>query len=184
MKPFIFVLSLLFVSTIYADLTLLEGKKRSSRLSTIQKVNMNAVDVGPSKTVVLGYRFKSTAGLDSITSTGEGLAAYKGVPKVAFKGEYGKALIYPNPAKHLEEAEMIYYLPDNVDIELRMYDMLANEILRSTFFAGTPGGQMGANVLKFNTLTFAGYELSAGVYFVVLVNNGKVLMKTKLAVVP
>jgi hypothetical protein len=96
----------------------------------------------------------------------------------------GSALFYPNPARQSDDARLGYQLSKNMDIELQMYDMMANRIFKGTFPAGTNGGKSGYNKLKLNLDTFSGYSLSAGVYFYLIIHDGKVLAKGKVAVIP
>lgn len=96
----------------------------------------------------------------------------------------GKALFYPNPARQADLAKLGYQLSKNMDIELQMYDMMANRIFKSTFPAGTNGGKSGYNKLTLNLDSFSGYALSAGVYFYLIMHDGKVLAKGKVAVIP
>jgi hypothetical protein len=96
----------------------------------------------------------------------------------------GKALFYPNPARQVDTAKLGYQLSKNMDIELQMYDMMANRIFKNTFPAGTNGGKSGYNKLTLNLDTFSGHFLSAGVYFYLIMHDGKVLAKGKVAVIP
>ena len=96
----------------------------------------------------------------------------------------GKALFYPNPARQQDVPRLGYQLSKNMDIELQMYDMMANRILKITFLAGTNGGKAGFNKLKLDLDSFSGHFLSAGVYFYLLMHDGKVLAKGKVAVIP
>ncbi len=96
----------------------------------------------------------------------------------------GKALFYPNPARQLENAKLGYQLSKNMDIELQMYDMMANRIFKTIFPSGTNGGKSGYNKLTLNLETFSGYFLSAGVYFYLIIHDGNVLAKGKVAVIP
>ncbi len=96
----------------------------------------------------------------------------------------GKALFYPNPARQQDEPRLGYQLSKNMDIELQIYDMMANRIFKNTFPAGTNGGKSGFNKLKLDLDSFSGHFLSAGVYFYLLIHEGKVLSKGKVAVIP
>lgn len=96
----------------------------------------------------------------------------------------GKALFYPNPARQTDTAQLGYQLSKNMDVELQMYDMMANRIFRGVFLAGANGGKAGYNKLTLNLDTFSGHFLSAGVYFYLILHEGKVLARGKVAVVP
>lgn len=96
----------------------------------------------------------------------------------------GKALVYPNPFRQEVGAELGYKLTDNMDVDIHLYNMLGNLITKKRFHAGSAGGKIGYNRIKFNLETFDGYQLSAGVYFFVLIYEGSVLAKGKMAVIP
>ncbi|MBT5856236.1 T9SS type A sorting domain-containing protein [bacterium] len=95
----------------------------------------------------------------------------------------GKALIYPNPFRLSDGTELGYMLSKNMDTEVQIYDMLGHRVFQNTFKAGTPGGVFGYNKLTLNYYTMS-YDLSAGVYFFLISNNGKVLQKGKFAIIP
>lgn len=96
----------------------------------------------------------------------------------------GQALVYPNPFRQEVGAELGYKLTDNMDIEIHVYDMLANLAANKMFKAGSTGGKLGYNKVGFDLETFDGYELSAGVYFYLIIHEGSVLAKGKMAVIP
>jgi len=131
----------------------------------------------------LGYKSSDTGPLsDSEISVivAQGVALDASIPAEVI----GKALFYPNPARQSDLAKLGYQLSKNMDIELQMYDMMANRIFKNTFSAGTNGGKSGYNKLTLNMETFSGYALSAGVYFYLIMHDGKVLAKGKVAVIP
>lgn len=95
-------------------------------------------------------------------------------------------LVYPNPFKLSQGAHIGYSLTQAMDIEIRIYNMRAQEIFR-TFLAANTEHTMPApayNKFPLNYDTFGNYPLSAGVYFFVLINNGKVIGKGKFALRP
>jgi len=96
----------------------------------------------------------------------------------------GKALCYPNPFRQTTGGELGYRLNKNTDIEIQVYDMLANMIIKKSFKKGSKGAQKGYNKLTINLDTFDGYSLSTGVYFYYIINEGKILSKGKMAVIP
>ncbi len=93
-------------------------------------------------------------------------------------------LVYPNPFRQEQGAQLGYSLNKNMDLEIHIYNMLAQRITQKIFYKGVNGGHQGYNKVDFNLGTWDGYVLSAGVYFYVLMNNGKVLAKGKMAVIP
>jgi hypothetical protein len=60
--------------------------------------------------------------------------------------------------------------------------MMAHLITKKTF--KDQGARQGYNLIDINLQTFDGYFLSAGVYFFLILNDGKVLAKGKVAVIP
>lgn len=97
----------------------------------------------------------------------------------------GDALVYPNPFRQTTGGTLGYDLSKHMDIEIQIYDMTANLIYKNTFEAGADGGKGDSyNKLRLDSTTFDGYELSAGVYFYYIINNGDVLAKGKMAVIP
>lgn len=96
----------------------------------------------------------------------------------------GPALCYPNPFRQANGGTIGYRLSKNMDLEIHIYDMLAHCVFKKTFNKGTMGGQAGYNKVQLNLYTLDTFELSAGVYFFFLVNNGKLLAKGKMAVKP
>jgi hypothetical protein len=97
----------------------------------------------------------------------------------------GRALFYPNPFKQSQKGTLGYRLSKDMDVEVHIYDMKANRIFKNTFFAGAQGGREGYNKLHLDLDTFPeSYKLSAGVYFYLLVHEGKVLSKGKVGIIP
>lgn len=96
----------------------------------------------------------------------------------------GPALFYPNPFKQSVGAQLGYRLSRNADVDFRIFDMRANQILKTRFNAGFSGGISGYNRLVMNRNTFNGFALSSGVYFFVLSSEGRVIGKGKFVVVP
>ncbi|MGE4169211.1 MAG: T9SS type A sorting domain-containing protein [Candidatus Margulisiibacteriota bacterium] len=96
----------------------------------------------------------------------------------------GPALVYPNPFQQAKGGIIGYQLSKNVDIQLQIYDIFSNRIFNGSFAAGSEGAKYGYNKVRLDLDSFGGYQLSAGVYFYVLVSGGKVLSKGKMAVIP
>lgn len=91
-------------------------------------------------------------------------------------------LCYPNPFSQNAKTYIQYTLNKNVTIQIQIYDMMANLILKQDYISGAMGGRRGRNVLKFEDIE--NIKLPVGVYFVFIVTDGKVLAKTKVAVIP
>jgi len=98
-----------------------------------------------------------------------------------------KPLVYPNPFRQSTTTggELHYSLSKDMNIEIHVYNMLAQRVFKQTFLSGANGASKGDNKLIVNNESFGGSNLlSAGVYFFVLIHEGKVLSKCKVAVKP
>ena len=169
----------------WAELVIREKASALSRKNTVVKINLNKQDVGQTKLILITSRFRGQGA--AVVAQGSGHLA------VLDEGDHsetiipailGPALVYPNPSRLATGTELGYTLSKHMDIDIKFYDMLANLILQQHFPAGSPGGQAGFNLFGINLTTFGSTALSAGVYFYILLNNGKVLGKGKLAVIP
>ncbi|NBV41808.1 T9SS C-terminal target domain-containing protein [bacterium] len=132
--------------------------------------------------VILGVNFSNTVASQenqSLVANAEAAAEASIKPEII-----GKPLFYPNPAKQSQNPRLYYVLSKNMDVEIRIYDMLANMIFKTAINAGAQGGKEGANWLTFGSDTFDQHSLSAGVYFFLVMHEGKVLGKGKVAIVP
>ena len=98
----------------------------------------------------------------------------------------GDALVFPNPFRQSSDigAVLGYELSKDLDIEIRIYNMFAQQIVIVTFNAGAFGGRDGYNTVQLNRESLGGAELSAGVYFYLIMNDGDVLARGKMAVKP
>ena len=94
-------------------------------------------------------------------------------------------LVFPNPFKFSQGATLGYALSTNMDINLQIYNMFGHKMYDKTFMAGTMGGQATVpQQIALNSEAFNGTQLSAGVYFYVLLYKGSVVKKGKFAVIP
>ncbi len=98
----------------------------------------------------------------------------------------GQALVYPNPFRQNSDfgAELGYRLSKDMTLQVHMYNMFAQQVLKRTFNSGAEGARKGYNKLQINKDTFDGGLLSAGVYFYVLVHDGDILTRGKMVVKP
>jgi hypothetical protein len=94
-----------------------------------------------------------------------------------------KPLNYPNPFRKSEGTTLYYSLSKTMDIEIAVYDMMAHQIVKTTRPAGLAGSTFGTNKISLADIGVDTTELSAGAYFFVIMNNGKVLAKGKMAVI-
>ena len=94
-------------------------------------------------------------------------------------------LIYPSPLRIQDGGWLGYGLSRNdIDLELRIYDMYGYEIIRKEFTKNSIGGFLGYNRVTLDAEFFNFKPLPAGVYFFVFVNEGEFFGKTKFAVAP
>ena len=100
----------------------------------------------------------------------------------------GESLCYPNPFRFNSAmgGEIGYTLSKDMEIELRIYNMLAQQIVKKTFPKGGYGGEGKPNYnrIKLNKDSFDDYILSVGVYFYLILHDGKILSRGKMAVKP
>ena len=134
--------------------------------------NTNNISILSAGFKQLGQETEEFSDGSNIASTGSGEAKVTKQP-----------LVYPNPFRQKDGAKLGYGLAGEInEIEIQFYDMMANLILKKTF--KDQGARQGYNLIDINLETFDGYSLSAGVYFYLIINNGKVLAKGKVAVIP
>ena len=124
----------------------------------------------------------------SLKNLGQEMDQYSNDSKTAANGTGAprvttQALVYPNPFRQQDGAKLGYGLSGDIsEIEIQFYDMTANLIAKKTF--KDQGARQGYNLIDINLQTFDGYYLSAGVYFYLILCEGKVLAKGKVAVIP
>jgi hypothetical protein len=93
-------------------------------------------------------------------------------------------MVYPNPMNLKSGGEIDYFLPQNMDLEVYIYNMLSNLVYKNNFRSGAYGAQQGVNVIRISEALLGVGELSAGAYIVLFVSAGKLVGKAKFAVVP
>ena len=98
----------------------------------------------------------------------------------------GMPLVYPNPFRQSTDNGGIlsYFLSKDFDVEIHIYDMLAQRVFKQTFEQGAFGARKGENRVRINRESLLGYELPSGVYFYVLIHSNSVLAKGKMVVKP
>jgi len=98
----------------------------------------------------------------------------------------GRVLNYPNPFTMDEGTTIGYYLSKQMDVTLKIYDMYGAEIFSEDYEAGSEGGLApyeGYNRIPITKASFGGQELRTGVYIYMIINDGTVLSKGKMAVI-
>ena len=95
----------------------------------------------------------------------------------------GPIMNAPNPFKFSQGTTLVYDLTHAADVQLVMYDVRGHMILNRSFPAGSNGGKTSRNQVVISQHDFNGFGLSNGVYFYVLITNGRVLGKGKMALI-
>lgn len=93
---------------------------------------------------------------------------------------------FPNPFKVKSGTTIGYTLSKDMDIELRVYNIFGHLIYQESFQADTNGG-LGApdyNRIEFNDDIINGRYVPSGVYFFILVHQGDIIGKGKMAILP
>jgi len=98
----------------------------------------------------------------------------------------GDALVFPNPFRQSTNIGGVlgYELSKDLDIEIQIYNMFAQKVAQVSFNSGSHGGTKGYNRVQINKSALDGVELSAGVYFYLIINDGDVLARGKMGVKP
>ncbi len=135
---------------------------------------------------LISYLFKPIAGKESIQSIGlkvedSSTQLFNVLQPVSIEGI---PMAYPNPFRQEEGTYLRYVLSKPTDISVKIYDMRANLVSDKTIPSGASGANYNVNYLKFDLDSFDRVQLSAGVYFYVIMGEGRVLGKGKLALVP
>jgi len=95
----------------------------------------------------------------------------------------GIALAYPNPMSLSAGGGNIgYKLSKNMEIEIRIYDMLSNTIFQQTYEEGVNGGKAGWNNPEFSVTQLNNIEVPVGVYIYLLLYEGNVISRGKIGV--
>ncbi len=93
---------------------------------------------------------------------------------------------YPNPFQLKSGTLIGYTLSKDMAIQLRIYNMFGHLIYQEDYNEGENGGKgtPSYNKIEFSNDTVYGRNLSSGAYFYVLIYNGSVIGKGKMAVIP
>jgi len=105
--------------------------------------------------------------------------------------EDGVVVNYPNPFGHNSETTTIdYYLSQDADVTLKIFDFFGNLVWSAEFSAGTPGGRGRGSSLHPNSVVWngqndRGQKVGNGGYILVAraIVDGKVVMDTKRKIV-
>ncbi len=91
-------------------------------------------------------------------------------------------LCFPNPARQATDIYLQYYLTRSGQLDVYIYDMMANLVVKHTYNSSMQGGLADKNIVKIQLASSR--SLSVGVYFVFIMKDKEVLGKTKFAVIP
>ena len=97
--------------------------------------------------------------------------------------EISTLLTYPNPMKQTEvNGSINYVLNQNAAINLHIYNMFGQKVHYSYYESGQNGGKINQNsiILAPHILN----QFQAGIYIILISNNGKTLGKSKLVIMP
>ncbi len=99
----------------------------------------------------------------------------------------GPVLNFPNPFRMVEGTQIGYQLSKAMDLEIHLYDIFGHLLLKKEIHSGDPGAKGPPddyNLVTIDQTTLNGKYLPSSVYFYFIVNEGKVLGKGKMAVIP
>jgi uncharacterized repeat protein (TIGR02543 family) len=100
------------------------------------------------------------------------------------KGLVGRPLNYPNPFKWSQGTYIGYTLKGAQDTELRVYTLRGQEIYKKTFVSNAEQGALaGYNKIQISTMTTS-EPWSAGVYPYLILQNGDVIGRGRMVVIP
>lgn len=175
----------MFTSSVFATITVTRYSLNTvlnTSPDSIQGGNLGGNSTGGLIALMVRYRTIADTTVNPFgnLSLGNGVTVFDSVePEVI-----GKPLVYPNPMRQTAGSQLGYMLSKNMAVDIHVYNMFGIRVLSNTFPSGTPGGLFGYNKLSIDSVTFGGFELSAGPYFFVIVNAGNILAKGKFAVIP
>lgn len=97
----------------------------------------------------------------------------------------GRPLMYPNPLPRNTVGEIGYDLNKDMDIEIKVYNLFGHLVRQLEAYEAEIGGRTGEyNRVPFDGKDESGRDLGAGAYFYLIVHNGDVLGKGKIAILP
>lgn len=97
----------------------------------------------------------------------------------------GRPLMFPNPLPRNTVGEIGYDLSKDMDVEIKVYSMFGHLVRQLAAYEGEDGGRTGQyNRVEFDGKDASGRDLGAGAYFYLIVHNGDVLGKGKIAILP
>jgi hypothetical protein len=183
------IMIMVFPYLIFSTITL-------KRYSTSTFINMNTLNKSgqnvqsneaQSSLSVLRVGFRQYANpfisSGSLLSFDNRLTLTDEIDQMVYKGP----LVFPNPwsikSVNLSVGFVLSYASD---IQIQIYDMFGHLMYKKDFIAGLTGKtSMGRNLIEISPEDFRYFDISAGVYFLILIGeNNQVLGKTKFAIIP
>ena len=95
----------------------------------------------------------------------------------------GIPLCYPNPYNGTGNLSLSYILSKSGNVTLTIHDLMGNQLTKKTYTSLQNGGTAGYNEITCDGKTDNGNALGNGIYIFLIVADGKVIGKGKIAVV-
>lgn len=92
-------------------------------------------------------------------------------------------LNYPNPFNPESGTSIGYTLTKSGNIQIIIYDLMGNQVVKLDYGAGSDGGRAGYNDVPWNGRSSSGALVGNGVYVYLIVSDGRVLARGKLAAI-
>ena len=125
-----------------------------------------------------GLPFGYSASIHEIVSTEDIYAQIK--PKII-----GPVYAYPNPFKFSDGTYIGYELSKPLELDFHFYNIFGQFLAKKNIIKGDEkGGSVGYNTVSISSSDFDNQALPTGVYLLYITHEGKVLGKTKMAVIP
>lgn len=141
-------------------------------------------------TGILTYTFGFTSdGTHSLAihavDINDNVSLYSKALKINTSGSSSAGLyMYPNPYNPLSGSGAIAYnLSKDSDVVLYIFNAVGQIIVKRNFVSGSEGGRTGYNEVPWDGRTDFGHVAGNDIYFVRLLSEGKVIGKTKIAVI-
>lgn len=90
---------------------------------------------------------------------------------------------YPNPFRLSDGSILGFRLFEPAIFEIRIYDMRAHELFKESFDSSLIGGHENIQI-RFDSSSFHYAKLSSGIYFFLIIHEGKVIGRGKFALRP
>lgn len=95
----------------------------------------------------------------------------------------GDPLNFPNPCNSDTGTAIGYKLSKPADITISIHDLMGNLIWKNTYPSGTAGGRATYNEITWDCKTQSGQTLGNGIYVYLIIGEGKLLSKGRIAII-